>query len=164
MKVVKVPAWLVIAVLVTSMATLYPRPSAAEADAFLGTWVLNVAKSRYTPGPAPKDQTVTYEATAYGLKITAKGTEADGTPMVVTYKGKLDGKDYPLTGSPDWDMQSLQLVSPNTMEITRKKDGRIVQAATNVVSADGKTRTLTMTNVDAKGEKKIGSVAVYDKK
>lgn len=163
MKAVKVPAWLVVAVLVAIMATLYPRPGAAEVDAFLGTWVLNVAKSKYTPSPPPKDQTVTYEATADGLKITVKGTNADGTPLAVTYTGKLDGKDYPSTGSPDWDMQSLELVNPKTMELTRKKGGKIVQTATNVVSEDGKTRTFTMTGVDAKGEK-INSVAVYDKK
>jgi hypothetical protein len=163
MQTVKIPAWLVVATVVASIAVIHPRPSAAEADAFLGTWVLNVAKSKYTPGPPPKEQTVTYESTPEGLKITVKGTNGDGTPMAVTSTGKLDGKDYPSTGSPDWDMQAIKVVSPKTLEFTRKKGGKVVQTATNVVSEDGKSRTFTMTGVNAKGEK-ISSVAVYEKK
>jgi hypothetical protein len=163
MKAGTVRPWIVVAVVVASVVAVSTASSAVEGDAFVGTWVLNVAKSKYEPGPGPKNQTVTYEATADGLKITVNGTQADGTPLMVTYTGKLDGKDYPSTGNPDWDMQSLKLVNPKTMEITRKKGGKVVQTATNVVSEDGKTRTITMTGVDEKGQKTT-SVAVYDKK
>jgi hypothetical protein len=148
---------------VASMVALWPASSAAEADPFIGTWVLNVAKSKYDPGPAPKDQTVTYEAVAEGLKITVKGTNGDGSALSTSYTGKLDGKDYPSTGAPSWDMQALKRVNANTIEITRKKGGKVVQTGTNVVSADGKTRTITVTGVDEQG-RKINNVSVYDKK
>ena len=68
-----------------------------------------------------------------------------------------------MTGNPDWDATSLKRVNPNTAEFTRKKAGKVVLTGTNVVSSDGKTRTVTTTGVNAQGQK-INNVAVYDKK
>jgi hypothetical protein len=153
----------VASVLVTTLIALWPQSAFAQGDPFVGTWVLNVAKSKYVPGPAPKDQTVIYEAAGQGVKVTAKGTDGTGKPTTTTYTANYDGKDYPVTGNPDWDMTSLKRVDPNTAEFTRKRAGKVVQTGTNVVSKDGKTRTTTTTGVNAQGQK-INNVAVYEKK
>ena len=135
----------------------------AQSDPFLGTWVLNPAKSKYQPGPPPKEQTNVYEAAGQGVKVTTKGTDAAGKPTMTSYTASYDGKDYPVTGNPDWDMTSLKRVNPNTVEFTRKKAGKVVQTGSQVISADGKTRTITTTGVNAQGQK-ISNIAVYEKK
>jgi hypothetical protein len=135
----------------------------AQGDTLLGTWVLNLAKSKYTPGPPPKEQTTIFETVGQGLKVTTKGTNSAGQPTMTEYTANYDGKDNPVTGNPDWDTVSLKRINANTVEFTRKRAGKVVQTATSVVSKDGKTRTITSTGVNAQGEK-IHNIGVYDKK
>ena len=163
MKTLKVSLVVSIGALVASLVLFWPQPISAQGDPFLGTWALNVAKSKYTPGPPPKSQTVVWEAAGQGVKITAKGMDANGKPTTTSYAPNYDGKDYPVTGNPDWDATSLKRVDPRTLEVTRKKGGKVVQTGTIVISSDGKTRTNTTSGVDAQG-RKIKNVAVYDKK
>ena len=151
------------AIVVTILVAIGAQSGFAQGDPLLGTWVLNVAKSKYTPGPPPKEQTTTFEAAGQGVKVTTKGTDSAGKPTGTTYTADYDGKDYPVTGNPAWDMVSLKRVDANTVEFTRKRAGKVVQTATSVVSKDGKTRTITATGVDAQGQK-IKNVSVYDKK
>ena len=151
------------AVAVASLIALSSLSGLAQGNPFLGTWVLNVAKSKYTPGPPPKDQTVIYEAVGQGMKTTARGTDAAGKPTTTAVTFNFDGKDYPVTGNPDFDMQSYKRVDANTLEFTRKKGGKIVQTGTNTVSKDGKTRSVAVTGTNAQGQK-INNVVVYDKK
>ena len=68
---------------------------APAADNQVGTWKLNVAKSKYSPGPAPKDGTLTVESEPNGLKITIHGTDAESKPVHMEFSPKYDGKDYP---------------------------------------------------------------------
>jgi hypothetical protein len=124
----------------------------------MGTWKLNEAKSKFIPG-APKNNTVVYEAAGDQIKVTVDGVDANGKPTHSEWTGKFDGKDYPLTGDPDADTRSYKKIDARTMELTNKKDGKVVANAKIVVSADGKTRTVTLT---AAG-KKVHSTAVYDK-
>ncbi len=151
------------AAVVTTLLTLWSVPGLAQPDTHVGTWVLNVAKSKYTPGPPPKEQTTIMEAAGNGIKVTTKGVDAAGKPTGASYTANFDGKDSPVAGNPDWDMTSIKRVNANTLEFTRKKAGKVVQTATSVISSDGKTRTITSTGVDAQG-RKINNVAVYDKK
>jgi len=153
----------VAAIVATILVGIGAQSGFAQADSLLGTWVLNVAKSKYTPGPPPKEQTTTFEAAGQGVKVTTKGTDSAGKPTGTTYTADYDGKDYPVTGSPDWDTVSLKRINANTVEYTRKRAGKVVQTATAVVSKDGKTRTITSTGVNAQGQK-IHNVGVYDKK
>lgn len=153
----------VAAIVVTILVAIGAQSGFAQVDPLLGSWVLNVAKSKYTPGPPPKEQTTIFEAAGQGVKVTTKGTDSAGKPTMTAYTANYDGKDYPVTGNPDWDMVSLKRVDANTVEFTRKRAGKVVQTATSVVSKDGKTRTITTTGVNALGQK-INNVAVYDKK
>ena len=96
------------------------------------------------------------------MKLTAKGTDGQGQPIDNQYTAKYDGKDYPVTGNPNWDSISLKRINANKVEFTRKKAGKVVGTGTRVVSKDGKTLTITAKGVNAKGEK-TSSTAVYDK-
>jgi hypothetical protein len=115
----------------------------------MGTWKLNEAKSKIAPGQ-PKNNTVVYEAAGDKVKVTVEGTDSDGKPTQNEWTGKFDGKDYPVTGDPTSDARSYKKVNDSTLELTV------------VVSADGKSRTLTTSGTDSQG-KKFKSVAVYDK-
>ena len=134
---------------------------AFAADGFMGTWKLNEAKSKISPG-TPKNTTVVYEAAGDSVKMILDGTGADGKPTHDEWTGKFDGKDYPVTGDPNSDTRSVTRVDDHTLHVVVKKGGKTTLTAHVVVSADGKTRTVTVTGTDAKGVK-VTSTAFYDK-
>jgi hypothetical protein len=133
----------------------------AADDPMMGTWKLNEAKSKMAPG-APKNNTVVYAAAGDQTKVTVDGTDADGKSIHSEWTGKFDGKDYPVTGDATADMRSYKKEGQNTLEMTHKKEGKVTSTGTLVVSADGKTRTVTISFTVAKGAK-MTSTAVYDK-
>jgi len=130
-------------------------------DANMGTWKLNEAKSKLAPG-ATKNTTVMYEAAGDDVKITVEGTDSEGKPLHNEWTGKFDGKDYPVTGDPNSDARAYTKVDDHTLEFTVKKGDKVTTTGRVVVSADGKSRTVTTSGTDAKG-KKVSSTAVYDK-
>ncbi|HSF19628.1 MAG TPA: hypothetical protein VLK65_29165 [Vicinamibacteria bacterium] len=133
------------------------------ADNNVGTWKLNLSKSKYSPGPAPKSQTLKIEAWGDdGVKYTADGTSADDKPTHAEFQAKYDGKDYPFKGNPDADSISYKRIDANTVEATTKLKGKVTITAKVTVSPDGKTRTVTQTGKDAQGGD-VNNVAVYDK-
>ena len=136
--------------------------SAQAADPLVGTWKLNVAKSTYSPGPAPKSLTAKIEAAGEGEKVTADGVRGDDTPIQVVYTAQYDGKDHPITGSPMADTVSLKRLDANTTERTDKKAGKVVQTLTRKLSSDGKTMTVTIKGTDAEG-RPINNLAVLEK-
>jgi hypothetical protein len=131
------------------------------ADPQMGTWKLNEAKSKFAHR-VPKNHTVVYEAAGDDVKITADGKDKDGNPTHNEWTGKFDGKDYPVTGDPNQDARSYKKVNNRTLEMTAKKDGKVTVSGRIVVSADGKTRTVTVGGTDEDG-KKFQSKVVYDK-
>jgi len=135
--------------------------SFAADDVELGTWKLNEAKSKLAPGVG-KNVTVTYEKAGDSIKATIDGMDADGKATHSEWTGKFDGKDYPVTGDATSDMRSYKRVDAHTITVTAKKGDKVTLTARIAVSADGKTRTVTATITNAKGEK-VKSVGVYDK-
>lgn len=131
------------------------------ADAFMGTWKLNEAKSKLSPG-VPKNTTVVYEAAGDSVKITVEGTDSDGKATHSEWTGKFDNKDYPVTGDATADVRSYKKVDEHTLTFANKKDGKVTLTGRIVISADGKTRTVNVTATDSKGNKASGT-AVYDK-
>ena len=130
-------------------------------DQAMGTWKLNEAKSKLAPGNA-KNTTVVYEAAGDSVKVTVDGTNSDGSAAHNEWTGKFDGTDYPVTGDPTSDTRSYKKVNAHTLDMTIKKGGKATVTGQIVVSADGKSRTVTTSGTDAQG-KKFKSVAVYDK-
>ena len=129
----------------------------------LGTWKLNVEKSKYNPGPPPKSLTVKFEsAGSDGLKLTTDGVAADGKPIATEYTAKYDGKDYPIKGSPTVDTISLRYINSRKTVRTDKKDGKFVQTQTRDIAKDGKSMTVTIKGKNAKGEP-IHHVLLFEK-
>ena len=83
------------------------RVSAQASNPRSGTWKLNLAKSKYDPGPAPQRNTMKIEASGEGEKATTEGVNAAGTATGTQYTAQYDGKDYPMTGSQNADTVSL---------------------------------------------------------
>jgi hypothetical protein len=137
--------------------------STAQApDPFVGTWKVDLAKSTYKPGPAPKSLTVTIEAAGKGIKVAAEGVAGDGTPIKLGYTTMRDGKDVPVTGSPMYDTAALTQTSPTEANIDYKKGGKLAMNAKAVAAKDGKTMNVTYTGTDAKGQA-FTNVVVYTK-
>ena len=131
------------------------------ASPMMGTWKLNEAKSKFSPG-ASKSVTVVYEADGDNLKCTIDGVDGQGKPYHNVWTGKLDGKDYPVIGDSEGNTRSLKKINDHTFEATNKKDGKVTTSGRIVIAADGKTRTVTLDSSDSTG-KKTHSEAVYDK-
>ena len=128
----------------------------------VGTWKLNLAKSKYQQGQAPKSTILVYEGAGAGIKVTVDSVPAEGGAIHYAYTANYDGKDNPVIGNPNGDMAARTRVNATTTKLVNKKGGEILSTLTLVVSADGKTLTITTTGKDAKGQN-IDSVAVYDK-
>ncbi len=133
----------------------------AFASPNMGTWRLNEAKSKIPPG-APKNQTVVYAAAGDSVKVTVDGVDGEGKPTHNEWTGKFDGKDYPLIGDPMADTRSYKVVNDHTTELTNKKGGKVTATGKIVISADGKSRTVTVSGTDPMGMK-VTYTAVYDK-
>jgi hypothetical protein len=148
---------MILALVLASLAAAQPE------DPFVGTWTLNQAKSKYSPGPAPKSTTVTYEAAGSGYKISVKTEPASGPTGEWSYTTSLDGKDSPITGNnPNADAMATKRIDTHTLESVSKKGGKVMLTSRIVVSKDGKTRTNTQTGTNAKGQA-VNNVLVFEK-
>jgi len=133
----------------------------AADDAFMGTWKLNEAKSK-VPAGAYKNTTVVYAQSGDELTITVDGVDPSGKAVHHIWTGKMDGQDYAAKGSDMHDTRAYTKVDAHTLTYTVKKDGKNVGNGKVVVSADGKSRTVTETDKGADG-KELSTMAVYDK-
>ena len=127
----------------------------------MGTWKLNEAKSKFSKG-ATKNHTVVYEVAGDQIKVTVDGTDGDGNAVHNEWTGKFDGRYYAVTGDATSDMRSYRRINAHTLAIAAKKGRKNTLTGRIVVSADGRTRTVTTWGTDTKG-KRIRNVAVYDK-
>ena len=143
---------LFVGALVVSAAMVFSTSVLLAADNWVGTWKLNVEKSKFSPGPAPKSLTLKFEATKDGIKLTSDGVGADGKATHGTYTSKFDGKDVPWAGNPDADTAVAKKIDDNSYENVWKKGGKVTVTAKVVVSKDGKTLTVSQTGKNAKGE------------
>lgn len=149
---------IVLASLVASLAGL---ALCIAADAHMGTWKLNEAKSKLAPGTA-KNSTVVYTAAGDNVKVTVDGVDGEGKPTHNEWTGKFDGKDYAVTGDPTSDMRSYKKIDDHKMALTVKKGGKVTTTGRITVSADGKSRSVTTRGADSTGKKYVNT-AVYDK-
>jgi len=156
-------AYLFAVVAVALVVVLGGTALAQTGDSSVGTWKLNVAKSKYEPGPPPVSETRVYEPwETDGIKGTFTPVQKDGTRATLGFAAHYDGKDYKFMGSPDFDIVALKRLDANTTDATLKKGAKVIQRTKVVVSNNGKVRTLTTIGTDAKGQK-VNNVQVYDK-
>jgi DNA-binding transcriptional regulator YhcF (GntR family) len=143
--------------------------TAIGADMLAGTWKLNVAKSKYSPGPAPQSNTIKFESVAGGIKLVADGLDSQGRKTHNEYTAKFDGTDSPtkpmLDGKPNpnaADAVSYKKIDDYTYEVTAKLKGKTLNVARHVISKDGKTRTVTTSGTNAQGQK-LNDTTVFEK-
>jgi len=137
--------------------------AAQGADPIVGTWELNVAKSKYTSGPAPKSETRTYVVAGQDIKASSKGVDGSGKPTAAAWTINYDGKDRPQTGNPGADTLSLKRVNAFTVEFTQKRVRKVVITGTRTISPDGKVMTITSKGTTARGQT-INDVEVFEKR
>jgi hypothetical protein len=132
------------------------------ADPTVGTWTLDLARSRFVPGPPFQSETRIYEQRPDGIKVTIKIIDADGKPVTVEYPVNYDGRFYPVTGQSPADAISLTRIDDWTAESTLKHGDVEVAKARRVVSRDGKTMTITYQGTNLEGER-VDWMLVYVK-
>jgi hypothetical protein len=136
--------------------------SAQSSDALNGTWKLIPAKSTYSPGPAPQSVTLVIEGTDAARKLTVDATPATGPSQHYSVSGPT-GKELPVVGNnPNADTYVFKRINATTTETQYLKGGKPTIKQTSVISADGKTLTITASGADAQG-RTVNNVAVYGK-
>lgn len=130
----------------------------------VGVWKANIAKSKYSPGPAPKSAVITTTAVAGGgFKTINEQVTATGAPLKFEISYKFDGQDAKIIGTnPNADMQSYARVDDRHWTVVSKLKGKVTLTSKVAVAADGKTRTTTQTGTDGQG-RAVNNVIVYEK-
>jgi hypothetical protein len=131
-------------------------------DPMSGTWKLNLAKSKYDPGPAPKSVTVVIKIENGTETYKSEGVDASGKATLGSFTAKLDGTDSPLTGIAYADTVSLKRIAPNHVVARLKKDGKMTMTVDVVVATDGMSRKLIYSGKNEQG-KEVHDVLVFDK-
>jgi hypothetical protein len=126
-------------------------------------WNLNTAKSKYSPGPGPKELTETTVLSRERYTVDGDGIAADGKQMHFHLDAKFDGKDYPLIGVAWADTLSAKWIDAETAQLIEKRNSQITMLITCATSRDGKARTCTLKGTDEQG-RRVNSVAVFDRK
>lgn len=135
----------------------------AGADPFVGTWHLNLMRSKWANGQPPKQQIVHMEETPQGVRYSSETINTDGTTTTSWYTAKYDGKEVHVVGNVYWDPVSLTRTDGKTVVATYRKRGNISAVATRMVSKDGNTMTITTVGKNRSG-KKFTNVCIYDRK
>ncbi len=117
-----------------------------------GSWTLDVAKSSFSPGPAPKSQHAVVTVVPNGVRTVADRVQADGKLTHFEWTGTFDGKDQPVVGDPARDSVSLHKIDDYTFEVTNKKNGKVTTVLKAMYAKDGKSRTETTTGTNAQGK------------
>jgi hypothetical protein len=147
----------------TSVASAaFSQAIAPQSDPLIGTWKLNLSKSKYTPGPAPQSSTMHYEAVGDGFKDTVTGVDAQGRPTTSVFSMIYDGEFRPTTGVTGYDASAFTRIDDHTILYVRTLRGKVVASGTRVMSPDGKTLTFTGIGLNANG-KRYDNVVVMDK-
>lgn len=118
----------------------------------VGSWKLNVAKSRLGSEPPPQSVLSRIEAIDGHAHVVGVRIGADGIRTEARYKAKLDGKDYPIIGHPYADTIALKRIDDRTIERIDKKSGKVVEKSLTVFSSDGKSSTTTGKATNLRGD------------
>ena len=151
-----------VALSLAASGSAWSQNSSAQSNPDIGVWKLNVAKSKYVPGPGPRSQTRTVVPLPQGkgVKVTIEGVSGSGKTINYYYTTNYDGTDSPLTGvgfPSDANTIAVKRINANTTTQTDKKDGQVILQVTRVVSKDGKVET-----IHGKG-KGIANLVIYEK-
>jgi len=140
--------------------SLVETVDAQAKEPMLGTWKMNVTKSKLD-GPTPRSEVRTYVVAAQGIKATKKGVDSAGKPYLQEWMISYDGQDRQIT-NPAADSVSRRMIDPYTAEYTLKKAGKVVTVGRRSISKDGMTMIITAKGSNAKGEP-IDTIEVFER-
>jgi hypothetical protein len=146
-----------------AVATALPQAGLAQSNPLIGTWKLNLEKSKFTPGTAPRSQTANFQQDGQNIKNTNQTIDAQGNATTTVFLHIYDGQPHPTTGTPLYDATAYLRLDGNTIVFSRFKDGKLVQIGTIAVSQDGKSRTNTTSGIVGPNGLAGTTVSVYDK-
>lgn len=150
-----------IAALQVSKAPAASEPASDEEPVMLiGAWRLNVAKSKYSPGPAVREETRVYTRTPEGIIGVVTRTHADGRVEKFEYNANYGGERM-VTGNPDYDAVTLRRIDAYNSAVTLSHAGSVYGVGRRAISPDGKTLTLTFDRQNA--QRPVHNIAVYEK-
>ena len=157
-----VPTLLAAALLVAAVPSqlVAQRDVTAEPDHLLGTWQLNLAKSKYSPGPPLRSETRIYTRDAEGVKGRIDRRYADGRHEVIDYRADF-GRELPVSGTQAYDAIRLKRIDARTTEGVLSHAGRVFGTSRRTISEDGRTMTISFRREEP-GDM-INNLAVYDK-
>jgi hypothetical protein len=135
--------------------------SAQGADSWVGTWRLNLAKSKYESGPPPQSAISRLERSGDGWKMSQDLIDAQGRATHTELQARFDGKDYPVEGVAGLTY-AFTRIDDHTYDLITKRGGIVAGTTRTVVSSDGQTRTSTTAAKNAQGQT-VTNVAVYDR-
>jgi hypothetical protein len=141
-------------------ATAACQASSEPPSQLIGTWRLNVAKSRYTPGPPLRAEVRVYSRKADGVTGVVTRTNADGEMERYEYIANFGG-EYMVTGTPAYDAVKLRRIDELASEALLTHAGMVYGIARRVISPDGQTMTITFDRKDR--DRPVHNVAIYDK-
>jgi hypothetical protein len=158
---VKCPAERVATAFRLVLVTLLGAAIAFCADPLIGTWRLNVANSKFNPGPPPRSQKRAYKITSAGLNVTVVTTDAQGKATTVEFPAIYDGKTYPVNGGGLIDALALVMINNFQSRATLKHAGNVIASAERTISEDGRVLTISYNQPDE--DRPIDNVSVYEK-
>ena len=132
---------------------------------FVGTWKVNVAKSKRDLSATPLNGNATRKYEVFegdGMRVTVNSFDATGKPTTGGWAGHFDGKPNKDLGNNPWDSVAVKRVDAYTYEATQLSKGKVYSSNVATVSKDGKTMTVTSKQPNAAG-KTITNITVYDK-
>jgi hypothetical protein len=141
--------------------------SLLAADPFLGTWKLNVGKSKPAPAPtgmAVKEETIVIAEITGRHDVIVTATQENGSAISARYSHPAKGGTVTYSGQPAGTSEVVVVNRPNdsTLEFVRTRDRKVVTTNHVTVSANGKTMLVDEKGVDAQG-KPVQSLYVLDK-
>lgn len=145
----------------TESALTAQSSSPKEPDQLVGAWRLNLAKSRYRPGPGPTSETRTYVRQGENVLGVIQRTFPDGRRERIEYTANYD-REYPVTGTEDYDHVVLKRIDTYTSEAVLSHAGRVFGTARRVIAADGKSMTITFRR-DSESGVSVLNFASYEK-
>jgi hypothetical protein len=128
-----------------------PCTVAGPRGTFAGTWELDLSKSSYSPGPAPKRQTLTWEIAGSEQRVRGEGVDSAGNSTAYSFTFKYDGHDHPTEGPVGADAVSAKHIDDRTTEVILKKAGKTVETLTFVASEDGKGLSIYVSGMNKAG-------------
>ena len=161
MRSVARPAFLAAVVVLFASSVLFAQTPQAL-DRWAGTWVLNTQTSKFSPGPAPQRNTLRLVVQEGGLKIVSDSVTPDGNPAFFEVLAKFDGTDRDVSNAATPTARVYKWVSDTAHEYVTKVQGKNTTTTRAVMSADGKTITLTTTGTNAAG-RAVNNVQVFEK-